>query len=163
MSVCLGIPGIIVLYYGIPRNASYGWAFAFNLLAQGFVCTWCSAACNRPILSEIVEPRSRGSVFALLVALEGSSGAMGAPLVGILSEHVFGYKQSKLAVADMDDATRQANMSALATAMVCVMVIPWTLCFLLYGLMHAAYPSERLLKVQSRTVTAPTRSAVKAE
>eukprot|EP00298_Acanthocystis_sp_HF-20_P021270 c27517_g1_i1.p1 GENE.c27517_g1_i1~~c27517_g1_i1.p1 ORF type:complete len:227 (-),score=62.43 c27517_g1_i1:112-792(-) len=155
ISVLLGIPCVLILFLYIPQETSYGWAFTFTLFIQGCVCSWCSPGCNRPILSEIVDSESRSSVFAVLVALEGSSGALGAPLVGILSETAFGYQKSDQSVSEMLPEIRENNLNAISQAALYVMIIPWIMCFCLYGLMHFVYPEERKannLRISSKVV-----------
>eukprot|EP00300_Choanocystis_sp_HF-7_P012360 c17859_g1_i1.p1 GENE.c17859_g1_i1~~c17859_g1_i1.p1 ORF type:complete len:518 (-),score=88.03 c17859_g1_i1:103-1656(-) len=143
LSEVLRIPCVVTLFVLLPRDPSHGLAFSIVLFLQGLVSTWCPAACNRPILSEIVSPRSRSSVFAMLVALEGSIGAFGAPMVGFFAENVFGYIKSKDALSTMDPVQREGNVTALAKSAVLVMSIPWALCIFLFGLIHLSYPTER--------------------
>lgn len=74
------------------------------------------------------------------VAVEGSGAALlGAPLVGYLAEHQFGYLRTTLLVSEMPEALRLGNAGALAQALAFLTVIPWSLSFLLYGLLHFTY------------------------
>lgn len=74
------------------------------------------------------------------VAVEGSGAAiLGAPLVGYLAEHSFGYLRTTLLVAEMPEQLRLGNANALASALAFLTVIPWSISFLLYGLLHFTY------------------------
>lgn len=159
MSEMFRIPFVLSLFLLLPHDPSYGVLFAVTLFCQGLVSTWCPAGCNRPILSELVPPEHRSSVFAVLMALEGSIGSLGAPLVGILAENVFGYIKTDDSISTMPAEVRENNLDALSSAAVCVMSIPWGLCIFLYGLIHLSYPSERKLV----SAGLHTRQAPKAE
>jgi len=78
-----------------------------------------------------------------LIALEGAVGSFGAPVVGYLAEHVFGYLKNDFPIAQIPEDIRQANLNALANSATTVMVIPWIICFALYGVLHVTYPADR--------------------
>lgn len=74
------------------------------------------------------------------MALEGSSAAiLGAPLVGFLAESAFGYQRTSLLVKDMPVALRLGNANALARSLFLLTVIPWSISFVLYSLLHFTY------------------------
>lgn len=74
------------------------------------------------------------------VAVEGSGAAiLGAPLVGYLAEHSFGYLRTTLLVSEMPEQLRVGNADALAAALAFLTVIPWSISFILYGLLHFTY------------------------
>ena len=113
------------------------------LFAQGLLGSWGSPACNRPILSEIVHPAARGSIFAVLIALEGAAGAFGAPIVGYLAEKTFGYVRTEAPINLMPQEIREENLKAIGGAATVVMVVPWSTCFLIYGIIYFTYPTDR--------------------
>lgn len=74
------------------------------------------------------------------MAVEGSGAAiLGAPLVGYLAEHSFGYLRTTLLVSEMPEQLRVGNANALAAALAFLTVIPWSISFILYGLLHFTY------------------------
>lgn len=115
------------------------------LLSSGFFClglvsSWTAAGVNRPILSEVVQDSERASVMAWAIALEGSSAALfGAPVVGMLSERVFGYGKE-----GSDDA------AALSKAMCFMIILPWFVCLSVYGLVAIVYERDRLAAKSKR-------------
>ena len=116
-----GIPCMCVLLLVAPRFAGSGshihlLGFAQILIVMGLFCSWCSCAANRPILSEIVPERHRASILAWNIVLEGSAAAIfGAPLVGLLSEEVFGYVPVDVGVdiQSLAPEVQQKNIQAL--------------------------------------------------
>ena len=53
----------------------------------------------------MVPPELRTSVYAFDKTVAGLLGALAAPLVGVLADHVFGYKESRPAVGAAENAT----------------------------------------------------------
>jgi len=140
ISVVAGIPLIIGILCVVPREPSSFLTYFGLMLTFGLLASWCSAGVNRPILAEIVGRRDRSSVFAWLVALDGSFAAMmGAPMVGIFAENVFGYQSTRLSIAETPFALRDSNASALAQAMMCCTIGPWAVCFVFYSFLHLTY------------------------
>ena len=111
----------------------------------GLCCSWCASATNRPILSEVVQPRLRATLLASLLAIEGSTAALfGAPLVGYLSEAVFGYRSTAgRTVASLPPHHRAENADALGRAIVWIGGVCWVLCFCVYGMVHGVYARDR--------------------
>jgi len=137
ISVVAGIPLIIGILAVVPRQPSSFLIFFSLMLTFGLLASWCAAGVNRPILAEIVGRKDRSSVFAWLVALDGSFAAMmGAPMVGIFAENIFGYQTTRLHIADTPLALRASNASALAQAMLCCTIGPWAVCFVFYSFLH---------------------------
>jgi hypothetical protein len=99
------------------------------------------------VISDCTPPNVLGSAVATNAAMEGVFSALvGGPLVGYLSQEMFGYTLPPLgtAVADMDPAVRTANAGALGLgqALFYIAATPWTLCFMLYTLIHWTYPRD---------------------
>eukprot|EP00922_Rhytidocystis_sp_ex-Travisia-forbesii_P069363 GHVS01103504.1.p1 GENE.GHVS01103504.1~~GHVS01103504.1.p1 ORF type:complete len:186 (-),score=61.41 GHVS01103504.1:27-584(-) len=79
-----------------------------------------------------------------VVAIEGTFAAIfGAPLVGVLSEKVFGYEKTSQFVADMPDDLRLQNANALATSLSLLTIIPWCLSFFLYACLYFSYAHDQ--------------------
>jgi MFS family permease len=126
-----------------PLAYHLGYAGLFFLF--GLCCSWCAPATNRPILSEVVQPRLRATLLASLLAIEGSTAALfGAPLVGYLAESVFGYRTTTgRTVASLPPAHRAENAAALGRAIVWIGGVCWVFCFCVYGLVHGVYARDR--------------------
>lgn len=111
------------------------------LFVQGVISPWCWAGVNRPIFTEVVRPQLRASILAYAVVLEGSSAALGAPLVGHLAE-AFGYRTLAADAADAA-ALRATNADALARAISTIALVCWATTFCMYGLVHLTYARDR--------------------
>lgn len=61
---------------------------------------------------------------------EGAIAACAAPLVGLLAEEIFGFKGA--ATRTGDRATDLAKANAIGNALLCFMIIPWSLCLVAY-------------------------------
>merc|ERR1712113_475414 len=106
----------------------------FNL---GLFSSWTPAACNKPIFCEIVPSCNRGSAMAWEICLETTSGHLIGPMaVGFVSSRLFNYKASSQLVSEMPQALRIKNAAALGKSISCSAVLPWIICFILYGLLH---------------------------
>ena len=117
-SVAGGIPFVWLTLRLAPRGAT-PWHFCmfFSLLfSLGLISSWCAGACNRPILVELVDPSARATVFGMQIALEGSSAALlGAPVVGYLSERVFGYVHNSARDVQVRRRRNQTNNNTRAS------------------------------------------------
>jgi len=161
LSVASGIPIILVQLMFVPRQASSYPVYIVLSFLLGLLASWCAQGVNRPILTEVVGPSDRATIFGWLIALESSSGAcFGAPLVGYLAEHVFGYMPFEVAIDQVPIAARSANADALATAMLMLTVLPWTLCFLVYSRLHWTYGRDIGLEPTSPTERTPITAEV---
>ena len=109
----------------------------------GCILPACASVFRELLSRDFVEPGGNCSLSFLrlqTVAVEGSGAAiLGAPLVGYLAEHSFGYLRTTLLVAEMPEQLRLGNANALASALAFLTVIPWSISFLLYGLLHFTY------------------------
>ncbi|OEH79047.1 major facilitator family protein [Cyclospora cayetanensis] len=85
LGTLLALPLIYIGLLGIPRRPEFFGLYAIDMLVLGFAISWCPSGVNRPILSEIVEPDSRATVFATQIAVEGSvSALLGSPVIALL-------------------------------------------------------------------------------
>merc|ERR1719335_951205 len=94
------------------------------------VASWTQSAALRPICGTLFQDsRQRAQVLALWLALEGIiSSFCGAPLVGMLSEHL-GFK---LHPGETPTQAGSQSFVALQRALVGVSMVPWIFCALLW-------------------------------
>ena len=107
----------------------------------------------------------RASILGAWVGLESLASAFVSPVVAYLSQDVFGYTSSALSVAEMAGDERERNASALASALLYTMIIPWIPCFFVYTAIHwtyardkASYEAEEAAQVQRGTFESPVGS-----
>jgi len=142
ISVLCGIPLVYVIFCGFPTEPEYFWMRAVLVCCFSVTATWCCTGVNRPILSEIVDQQDRSSIFAWMLALEGSVGALlGAPLVAFLAQRGFGFHVQPTQKVHGPDSD-QAAAIGLALAWVCSGF--WTVCLLLYSFLHCSYRRDVL-------------------
>ncbi|CDJ47122.1 transmembrane domian-containing protein, putative [Eimeria brunetti] len=142
-AMAVRVPLLVVAYVVVPKEETSFAVFMLLALLVG-LSSMAGVAVNRPILADVVRPNHKATVFALTVAVEGSGAAiLGAPLVGYLAEHSFGYLRTTLLVAEMPEQLRLGNANALASALAFLTVIPWSISFLLYGLLHFTYGRDQ--------------------
>jgi hypothetical protein len=164
VSVAAGIPLMIVLLVLLPGSPALHlcWpAYAATMLVTGAAISWTWAGCNSPIFSEIVPPELLSSVYAYDRSLENSLAACATPVVGLVAERVFGFTVARADAslqggggaappgggADVfgsSAAARAANARALASSMLGIMLVCWTLCLLFYGVLYFTYPKDRI-------------------
>eukprot|EP00878_Enallax_costatus_P014703 GHUV01015379.1.p1 GENE.GHUV01015379.1~~GHUV01015379.1.p1 ORF type:complete len:228 (+),score=31.89 GHUV01015379.1:2608-3291(+) len=116
---------------------------------MGLLISWAATACNNPIFAEIVPPHLRTLVYAFDRCLEGALSAMGAPMVGITAQGLFHFSGTA-ATQDCTTGSRtthhQADFTkarALGNALTLFSTVPWTLCCLVYTLLHWTYPKDK--------------------
>lgn len=142
-SMLARVPLLLLGFYYVPQvAASFGWFVGIGLGIG--LCSIAGVVVNRPLLSEVVRPDHRATTFAIVVALEGASGAFfGAPGVGFLVERVFGYIKTDVPVSQLPEVVRQRNAAALGKALLTCTAVPWVISFVLYGLIHLTYGPDR--------------------
>ncbi|XP_020241473.1 uncharacterized protein LOC109819913 isoform X2 [Asparagus officinalis] len=138
------IPLGAVLLLALPDDPSTGVAHGLVLFIMGLSISWNAAATNNPIFAEIVPERSRTSIYALDRSFESVLSSFAPPIVGVLSEHVYGYKpiasgSSKGARIETD----RENAASLAKALYSAIAIPMASCCLIYSLLYFTYPRDR--------------------
>ncbi|KAH7649000.1 12 transmembrane domain MFS family sugar transporter [Cryptosporidium bovis] len=159
ISMAIRIPIMCILFLVIPKEASSIYYFLVLSFLLGFFAI-AGAAASRPILSDVVRASHRATVFSIAVLFEGISAAtFGAPVVGILSENVFGYKASFKNVSQMDPESRLRNANALSNSLIFLTVFPWCISLLLYSLLHFTYGNDkRALKKELSELAARSRT-----
>ncbi|MEW5315846.1 MAG: hypothetical protein WDW38_007248 [Sanguina aurantia] len=149
-SVGVGVPLTFLLFKGMPLSDSAPVVamYAVLLFTKGLLTSWAAPACNNPVFAEIVPADMRNIVYAFDRSFEGALSALGAPLVGYAAEHWFGFVKSdgesdcrpggsSAPVANLDQA------AALGNAMLLFLVVPWTLCVIIYSGLHWTYPRDK--------------------
>lgn len=97
-----------------------------------------------PIFAEIVPEKSRTSVYALDRSFESVLSSFAPPVVGILSQHVYGYKPLPDGSSVSEEiATDRKNAASLAKALYSSIGVPMALCCFIYSFLYRTYPRDR--------------------
>lgn len=99
--------------------------------------------CYSPIFAEIVPQKSRASVYALDRSFESVLSSFAPPTVGILAQHVYGYKTPKKSLDSVQVITDRENAASLAKALYTAIGIPMALCCFIYSFLYCTYPRDR--------------------
>ncbi|WOH10329.1 hypothetical protein DCAR_0729796 [Daucus carota subsp. sativus] len=128
-SAFMGIPFTWFLLRVIPQSVSSYYTFAITLFLMGLSISWCNTAAN-----------NRTMIYAFDRACEGSFSAFAAPMVGILSEKLYGYNPKSV------DPTNGSLPEALALSkgLFTMMAVPFGLCCLFYTPAHWFFRRDRL-------------------
>ncbi|KAM1179341.1 hypothetical protein ACFX2J_018391 [Malus domestica] len=138
-SAFMGIPFSWFLLKAIPQSVDSYYTFAVTLLLMGLTISWCATAANGPMFAEVVPVKHRTMIYAFDRAFEGSFSSFAAPLVGILSEKMFGYDAKS--VDPIKGSTREAF--ALSQGLLSMMAVPFGLCCLFYTPLHLFFRKDR--------------------
>lgn len=121
------------LFTWIPTNNAV--LVTLCLFWLSFQVCWCQVGCNRPVFAEIVASEHRASIMGWEIGLESvCSSIFGVPIVGYLSEHIFGYRPG---------TSDTANGLALGHAMLWMTVIPWLTAMFLYSTLPDALARDQ--------------------
>ncbi|KAI3949369.1 hypothetical protein MKW98_023306 [Papaver atlanticum] len=138
------IPLAWILLLGLPDDPYTAFKHGLILFIMGLFITWNAAATNNPIFAEIVPEKSRTSIYALDRSFESVLASFAPPVVGLLSQHAFGYKPipqgSSLSVEVERD---RENAASLAKALYTAIAIPMALCCFIYTFLYRTYPKDR--------------------
>lgn len=135
----MGIPFSLILLRVIPQNTDSWFSYAVTLLLMGLTISWCLTAANAPMFAEVVPAKHRTMIYAFDRAFEVSFSSFAAPLVGIMSEKIYGYDAKSI------DPVRGSLREALALSkgLLSMMAVPFGLCCLLYTPLHVAFGRDR--------------------
>lgn len=140
-SVFAGLPLSFLLLYFLPLMGINGMSILYGmvLFIMGSTISWSQAACNSPIFADIVPRALYSKVYAFDRSFEGAIAATAAPVVGIISERVFGFQ------GDVSSArgANSENAASLGKSLLVSLVVPWTLCFIFYSGLYWTYPKDR--------------------
>lgn len=97
-----------------------------------------------PIFAEIVPERARTSIYALDRSFESIISSFAPPLVGILAQHIFGFKPiPKGSTGSEEIETDRQNAASLAKALYTAIGIPISFCCFFYSFLYFTYPRDR--------------------
>ncbi|OVA14182.1 Major facilitator superfamily [Macleaya cordata] len=144
ISSASAIPLAGLLLLGLPDDPSTAFMHGLVLFIMGLCITWNAAATNNPIFAEIVPEKSRTSIYALDRSFESILSSFAPPVVGLLSQRVYGYKPApKGSSASVEVETDRENAASLAKALYTSIAIPITLCCFIYSFLYCTYPRDR--------------------
>ncbi|XP_021714163.1 uncharacterized protein LOC110682202 [Chenopodium quinoa] len=138
------IPLAAILFLGLPDDPASSFKHSLVLFIMGLTTSWNAPATNNPIFAEIVPEKHRTSIYALDCSFESVLNSFAPPLVGVLAQHVYGYKpvpegSSESAVKETD----RENATALAKALNINFTITMTVCCAIYSFLYCTYPRDR--------------------
>lgn len=138
------IPLAAILLLALPYDPSSALSHGLVLFIMGLIISWNAAATNNPIFAEIVPERARTSIYALDRSFESILASFAPPIVGILAQHVYGYKPIPRGSTNSEEIeTDRENAAALAKALYTAIGIPMTICCLIYSFLYCTYPRDR--------------------
>ncbi|KQJ90039.1 uncharacterized protein LOC100830548 isoform X2 [Brachypodium distachyon] len=134
------VPLAAVLLLGLPDDPTSGDLHGVVLFVMGVFISWNGPATNFPIFAEIVPEKSRTSIYALGRSLESVLSSFAPPLVGILAQHVYGYRPDNKGRSVRLD---RENATSLAKALYTAIAIPFMVCAAIYSFLYCTYPRDR--------------------
>ncbi|TMW84801.1 hypothetical protein EJD97_024359 [Solanum chilense] len=138
------IPLAAILLLGLPDDPSTAAIHGLVLFIMGLTISWNGPATNNPIFAEIVPERARTSIYALDRSFESILASFAPPVVGILAQHVYGFKPiPKDSTGSQEIETDRENAAALAKALYTAIGIPITICCFIYSFLYCTYPRDR--------------------
>lgn len=138
-SAFMGIPFTWFLLRVIPQSVGSYYTFATTLFAMGLTISWNATAANGPMFAEVVPARHRTMIYAFDRAFEGSFSSFAAPIVGLLSEKIYGYDPKS--VDPINGSVREAF--ALSRGLFSMMAVPFGLCCLFYTPLYWFFRRDR--------------------
>ncbi|KAF8108601.1 hypothetical protein N665_0106s0003 [Sinapis alba] len=144
ISSASAIPLAAILLLVLPDDPSTGVIHGVVLVLLGLFVSWNAPATNNPIFAEIVPEKSRTSVYALDKSFESILSSFAPPVVGILAQHVYGYKPIPQGSSRSTEiATDRENAASLAKALYTSIGIPMAACCFIYSFLYRTYPLDR--------------------
>ncbi|CAL5323861.1 unnamed protein product [Camellia sinensis] len=138
------IPLAAILLLVLPDDPSTAFMHGLIMFIMGLCISWNGPATNSPIFAEIVPERSRTTIYALDRSFESILSSFAPPVVGILAQHVFGYKPIQKGSTDSEEIeTDRENAAPLAKALYSAIGIPFVICCLFYSFLYYTYPRDR--------------------
>ncbi|KAL8478963.1 hypothetical protein ACS0TY_030741 [Phlomoides rotata] len=145
ISSASAIPLAAILMLGLRDDPSTAAMHGFVFFVMGFFISWNAAATNNPIFAEIVPERARTSIYALDRSFESILSSFAPPVVGILAQHVYGYKPvpTGLVRDSKEIETDRENAASLGKALYTAIGIPMVICCAFYSFLYCTYPRDR--------------------
>ncbi|GMH25316.1 hypothetical protein Nepgr_027159 [Nepenthes gracilis] len=152
-----GIPLAAILLLGLPDEPSTAFMHGLVLFILGFCRSWNGPATNNPIFAEIVPEKHRTSIYALDRLFESVLKSFAPLMVGLLTQHVYGYKLiPKGSTGSEKIKTGRENAVSMAKALFMACGIPMALCCVIYSFLYCTYPKDK----ERARMQALTESAV---
>ncbi|KAH7567772.1 hypothetical protein JRO89_XS07G0144200 [Xanthoceras sorbifolium] len=144
ISSASAIPLAAILLLVLPDDPTSMFVHGLVMVIMGLCISWNAPATNNPIFAEIVPEKSRTSVYALDRSFESILSSFAPPVVGILAQHVYGYKPLPEGSSLSEEiATDRGNAASLAKALYTAIGIPMALCCLIYAFLYRTYPRDK--------------------
>ncbi|XP_030453476.1 uncharacterized protein LOC115675025 [Syzygium oleosum] len=144
ISSASAVPLAAILLLALPNDSSTAFVHGLVLFIVGFCISWNAPATNNPIFAEIVPEKSRTSVYALDRSFESILSSFAPPIVGLLAQNVYGYKElPRGSSAPQEIETDRENAASLAKALYTAVGVPMFLCCLIYSFLYCTYPRDR--------------------
>ncbi|KAJ1398654.1 MFS transporter superfamily [Sesbania bispinosa] len=141
------VPLAAILLLALPDDPSTAFMHGLVLFIMGLCISWNGPATNNmdsPIFAEIVPEKSRTAIYALDRSFESILASFAPPVVGVLAQHVYGYKPIPKGSSDsVEIETDRENAASLAKALYTAIGIPMTICCLIYSFLYCTYPRDR--------------------
>lgn len=138
------IPLAAILMLGLPDDPNMGVMHGLVFFIMGLFISWNAPATNNPIFAEIVPERARTSIYALDRSFESILSSFAPPVVGILAQHVYGYKPiPKGSIGLKKIETDRSNAGSLGKALYTAIGIPMAICCCCYSFLYCTYPRDR--------------------
>ncbi|KAH9624827.1 hypothetical protein KSS87_016856 [Heliosperma pusillum] len=138
-SAFMGIPFSWFLLTVIPQSVTSWLTYAITLILMGLIVSWNGAAANAPMFAEVVPAKHRTMIYAFDRAFEVSFSSFAAPLVGILSEKIYGYDPKSV---NPDSGSAQ-EAYALSRGLFSMMAVPFGMCCLFYSPLYFTFKRDR--------------------
>ncbi|XP_039011688.1 uncharacterized protein LOC120140777 [Hibiscus syriacus] len=144
ISTSSAIPIAAVLLLILPDDPSTAVMHGLVLFIMGLFMSWNGSATNNPIFAEIILEKSRTSIYSLDKSFESILASFAPPVVGILAQHVYGYKPiQKGSSNSIEIETERKNAASLAKALYMAIGIPMAVCCSIYSFLYCTYPRDR--------------------
>lgn len=139
-SASMGIPFSWFLLTVIPQSVNSWFIYGTTLFFMGLIISWNGAAANAPMFAQVVPAKHRTMIYSFDRAFEGSFSSFAAPLVGILSEKIYGYDPKS--VHRVGGGSGQ-EAYALSRGLLTMMAVPFGLCCLFYTPLYWVFKHDR--------------------
>lgn len=138
------VPLAAILLLLLPYDPSTTLMHGIVMFIMGLCVSWNAPATNNPIFAEIVPERARTSIYALDRSFESIISSFAPPLVGILAQHIFGFKPIPEGSTGSEEIkTDRQNAASLAKALYTAIGIPIAICCFFYSFLYCTYPRDR--------------------
>lgn len=127
ISSASAIPLAAILLLALPNDPSSVFLHTLVLLITGFFISWNS--------------EWRTSIYALDRSFESVLSSFAPPVVGLLSQNVYGYRPVPRDAQSI--ATDRKNATSLAKALFTAIGTPMVLCCFIYSFLYCTYPRDR--------------------